>query len=716
MKYEKLFSPLSVRGCVFPNRIQLTAAVTRLAEEDGHVTSAIIERYKRIAKGGLGSMVVEAAVVLPSRSSFNLRISDDSFVPGLRQMVDELRSVNAELKVGLQIMHFLKVARSGWRQRVEDLTLEEIEAIPSLFAAGASRTKQAGFDFVEVHMAHFTTLSSFLSLRNKRDDEYGGDMMGRLRLPSKVLKAVRESVGDDFPVAVRINGEEFTKEGNTILHSSRIARHFSSLDIDVISVSAGERYEDAMPPSEGSPPSPGTGYSGSRMSPRWWSPDATQVHLAEGIRRELRDSGDCIPVVTAGKIRTPDLAERILQQGKADIIGMARTLFADPDWPVKARNGNDDDIVICAACGYCSESDERYEKVRCINWPEKQENPPYPWLLFPPCSRACPGKINIRGYIELINQMKLREALALIKAKCPLPGVVSRICPEYCKKKCNRGELDEAVCVNSLKRYVVDNVGLDKEEIIPAPRTKSERIAVVGSGPAGLSAGCFLVRMGYGVTVFEALPVAGGMMQVGIPESRLPKDLVRMEIENIQREGVEIRLNAPVGKNGISLEELTQQGYDAVFLALGTERKRELVLPDGRSVKSVYGALPDLSLLEGSGIEIDRQKNRNAGAFISLNNVNGVFAGGDLVNGPTSVIHAVASGRSAAISIDRFLKGEKTEKDTSEIFTIDFDQVNKSFFKKRKSLKAPKQDCYTYEEALAEADRCFKCGLFPKTD
>ena len=119
MKYERLFSPLNIRGCVLPNRIMSTAAVTRLAAEDGHVTEAIIERYKRLAKGGLGAMVVEAAVVQPSRSSFNLRLSDDQFVPEYKEFIEKIRSVNPAVKIGIQLIHFLKLSRSGWRQTPE---------------------------------------------------------------------------------------------------------------------------------------------------------------------------------------------------------------------------------------------------------------------------------------------------------------------------------------------------------------------------------------------------------------------------------------------------------------------------------------------------------------------------------------------------------------------------------------------------------------------
>lgn len=306
-----------------------TAAVTRLAAEDGHVTQAIKDRYRRLAKGGLGAMVVEAAVVLPARSSFNLRVSDDQFVVELQDFVRTIRLANPEVKIGLQLIHFLKLSRTGWRQKVEDLKPEEIAVIPDQFAGGAARARSAGFDFVELHMAHFTTLASFLSLINKRGDEYGGDFEGRVKLPTEVLSATRKAVGDDFPVGARILGEEFTKEGNTLLQSMRAARRLASLGLDYISVSAGERFEDAEPPLPNMPPFAGTGYSGYRMSPRWWNPDGVQVYLAEGIREAVRESGYDVPIVTAGKIRTPDLAEEILDQSR----GQISLVWREPCWP-----------------------------------------------------------------------------------------------------------------------------------------------------------------------------------------------------------------------------------------------------------------------------------------------------------------------------------------------------------------------------------------------
>jgi NADPH-dependent glutamate synthase beta subunit-like oxidoreductase/2,4-dienoyl-CoA reductase-like NADH-dependent reductase (Old Yellow Enzyme family) len=858
MKYPRLFSPLKIRDCEIPNRIMSTAAVTRLAAEDGHVTAAITARYQRMAKGGLGAMVVEAAVVLPSRSSYNFRVSDDQFIGELKAFAEAIRKVNPSVKIGLQIMHFLKVARSGWRQKVEDLKPEEIEVIPDQFASGALRAKSAGFDFVEIHMAHFTTLASFLSLVNKREDDYGGDFEGRIKLPTEVVLAVRKSVGD-YPVGIRMNGEEFTKEGNTLVQSIRVAKRVAKLGVDYISVSAGERFEDAPPPPEGFPPFAGTGYSGYRMSPRWWSPDGVQVYLAEGIRKSLREAGYDIPVVTAGKIRMPDLAEQILQQDRADIIGMARTLLCDPDWPIKSQEGRDDEIVKCAACGFCSESDERYEKVTCIQWPEGAINAPSPWLLVPPCKAACPAGLDIRGYLELITQGQYEDALQLIEEKVPLPATVGRVCPRFCEEKCNRSNLDEApIAINALKRFVADAVKARNKKATPpsVAAKKSEQVAIVGSGPAGLSAAFYLSKLGYGTTIFEANGIAGGMLALGIPEFRLPREILQSEIANIKKFGIEIKLNCPVGKDGLSLSSLREQGYKAIFLAVGAQKSVSMDIPNVNSEGVVDGALwlkevnvgkkvkvgknvvvvgggnvamdaartalrlgatkvsviyrrskeeipaikdeieeaekegikihylttpgqiigegkkykgiecvrtelgeldesgrrrpivvkgteflleadmviaaigqePDLSFVEPEELEISAHKTLKVDPHTLSTNVEGIFAGGDVVSGPATVIEAIADGRKAAIAIDKYLCGENL-KESLTPDTIRFETIDLKMFKKRTRQSMPclspgermpgfKEVELGFHElaALAEADRCFQCGMFPKKE
>jgi 2,4-dienoyl-CoA reductase-like NADH-dependent reductase (Old Yellow Enzyme family) len=379
MDYPNLFSPITLREITFPNRIMRTSMVSGLATEDGRVTEDLKKRYEREALGGVGSLVVEAAVVSPSRSSYNLRISDDSFVEELKSLVDHIRKANPETKPGIQIMHFLKIARSGWRQRVNDFKNEDLPVMVEQHVKAARRALSAGFDFIELHMAHAYTLSSFLSLSNGRMDDYGGPLKNRMRLPIEVYKAVRQEVGDHYPLGVRINGEDFTIKGTTLLQSTRVARKLAELGADYISVSAGSRFEDAPPPPPNTPPDPMSGYSGHRMSPEWWFPDGTHVYLAEGVRQYVREGGYEVPVVTAGKIRMPKQAERILGDGKADMIGLCRALLCDPDWPLKAKEARGKDIVPCTACNWCLQADSRMEKVNCSRWPEGSLVAPTTW-------------------------------------------------------------------------------------------------------------------------------------------------------------------------------------------------------------------------------------------------------------------------------------------------------------------------------------------------
>ena len=156
-----LFSPIRINKVKLENRIVMPALVTGLATEDGLVTDKLKERYRRQAKGGVGCIFTEAAVVLPSKSPYNLRISDDKFVPGLKSLVNLVHS-EGNSRIAIQLCHFLKIARSGWRQKVEDLTPEDIKVIIKQHVDAAERAKSAGFDMIEIHMAHAYTLASFL--------------------------------------------------------------------------------------------------------------------------------------------------------------------------------------------------------------------------------------------------------------------------------------------------------------------------------------------------------------------------------------------------------------------------------------------------------------------------------------------------------------------------------------------------------------------------
>jgi len=186
-----------------------------------------------------------------------------------------------------------------------------------------------------------------------------------------------------------------------------------------------------------------------------------------------------------------------------------------------------------------------------------------------PCQVTCPAHLHIPAYVALIAKGKFREALDLIRRRMPLPSVCGRVCLNPCETECRRKDLDEPVAIEALKRFVTDNV--DQELPEPLPQTQPDRVAIVGAGSAGLAAAYDLVRMGYGVSIFESLPVAGGMLAVGIPEHRLPREVLKRDIDYIQALGVEIRTSTPVDL-GQGLDDLLGQGYGAVLLALGAHR------------------------------------------------------------------------------------------------------------------------------------------------
>jgi 2,4-dienoyl-CoA reductase-like NADH-dependent reductase (Old Yellow Enzyme family) len=361
-----LFTPFDINGMLLQNRIVLPAMVTRLSGEDGFVNKDIRDRYIRFAKGEAGLIVIEAMAVHTAKSGPLLRFSTDEHIPGLADLAKAIHDMSPS-KVVPQIIHFLKIARSGWRQKIKDLTKQEIEFIIQAYGAAAARARQAGFDGVELHMAHAYTLSSFLSMRNSRNDEYGRSLENRMRLMTEVIIRVRQQIGKDFPLGIRFDGEECIKNGYTLVDSTKIALRMAQLGVDYISISAGGKFEDAIH-KPGDPLYPYTGYSGDRCMPSVAYPDMANVYLAEGIKQYINSRGYKVPVITTGKIRTPEQAESILQQGKADLIGMARALLADPDFPKKARDGNTAHIIWCTYGNVCKNLDETFHKVTCVLW------------------------------------------------------------------------------------------------------------------------------------------------------------------------------------------------------------------------------------------------------------------------------------------------------------------------------------------------------------
>lgn len=185
-----------------------------------------------------------------------------------------------------------------------------------------------------------------------------------------------------------------------------------------------------------------------------------------------------------------------------------------------------------------------------------------------PCSYACPAHIDIPRYINYIARGKYSEALAVIREKVPFPSSLGRVCIHPCEQSCRRGKLNDPICIKFLKRFAADNdKGLWKQNSKIANPT-DKKVAIVGAGPAGLTAAFYLTKLGHAVTVFEALPQPGGMMRVGIPAYRLPREILDSEIDEIKKAGVEIKVNHRVE----SIDNLLQQGFHAIFIAIGDHK------------------------------------------------------------------------------------------------------------------------------------------------
>ena len=264
----------------------------------------------------------------------------------------------------------------GYRERVWDTELPHIQELPKvlppLFAHAAENAEAAGFDGVELHYAHAYTMASFLSALNTRDDEYGGDVANRARLPLEVISAVKQSVSSEFVVGLRFLGDDVVEGGNGIDDAKYFGLQFAKAGVDYLSVSKGGKFEDAKQPKVGAAAYPYTGKSGYECMPTVFSdetgPFGRNVYLSAVIRERIRGKGFDTPIVTSGGICTFDQADEILRKGQADIIAAARQTLADPDWFLKMRLGKGAEIIRCEFTNYCEGIDQKHKQVTCKLW------------------------------------------------------------------------------------------------------------------------------------------------------------------------------------------------------------------------------------------------------------------------------------------------------------------------------------------------------------
>jgi len=228
-------------------------------------------------------------------------------------------------------------------------------------------------------------------------------------------------------------------------------------------------------------------------------------------------------------------------------------------------------------------------------------------IEYPPCKLACPIQTDVREYVQLIAERRFEEAFVTIRKQNPLPRVCGRICTHPCEAACKRGQLDEPIAIAALKRFASDGLWRNQYEAALPGKSTGHKVAVVGSGPAGLTAAHDLALLGHRVTIFEALPVLGGMLRVGVPEYRLPKDVLDEEIQAIVDLGIEVKTGVRIGEE-IKLTDLFEQGYKAVFMGIGAHRDRKLHIAGEDELEGVVSAVSFLrEVNQGQSLKVGRK-------------------------------------------------------------------------------------------------------------
>lgn len=342
-----LFTPINVGSLTVKNRVVMAPMTSGHASDEGFPTEALTGFYVERARGGPGLIIIESCYVDRRGKGFHgqLALDDDQYIGTLSTMTQAIQSAGS--KVALQLIHCGRQTSSAicldqpvapspipcpvLKEMPRALTLEEIQEIIQRFISTAVRAKAAGFDAVEVHAAHGYLLNQFLSTySNKRTDVYGGDLFNRCRMLFEIISGIRRQLGEDYPILCRISAEEFVKGGLTLQETTMIARWLQNMGVNGINVTGGV-YESAH-----------------RVVPTMDAGQGILLSLAEGIKQHIS-----LPVIAVGGIYDPYYADRLLVEGKADLIAIGRSLMADPQWPLKAQQGQTNRIRPCIYCNQC---------------------------------------------------------------------------------------------------------------------------------------------------------------------------------------------------------------------------------------------------------------------------------------------------------------------------------------------------------------------------
>jgi 2,4-dienoyl-CoA reductase-like NADH-dependent reductase (Old Yellow Enzyme family)/thioredoxin reductase len=608
-RFPKLFEPGLIGNVRLKNRVIKAPQHTGLANPDGSVTDRMLRYYKDVALGGVSMVIIEYAWIdndASRASPCQVGIASMDHIPGLSLLAQTIQANGA--KAAIQISHAgrqkftlskpIKAPSAvPWEEIYaagcpppDELTFEEIQQIVTSFGDAAKRAQTADFDMVEIHACHGYLISNFLSPRtNKRTDWYGGSLENRMRFLLEVIAEIFRQVGLDYPICVRVSGIDYEPDGTKIEETIELCKRLEALGVAAIHMSGGNHHQTIH-----------------EVSPMGMSL-AHNVWAAEAVKQEVK-----IPVIASGSITHPELAEKILSDGKGDFIGLGRPLWADPYWPQKAMEGRPEDIRPCIRCndGCLARGDHQAKTISCsvnvavcredefqITKAEHSKNVAV--IGGGPAGMEAARVCALRGHkVTLYEKRELGGVL--IEASIPgfkapdLKPFINYLSTQIKKLKIKviheeatsqaikNGGFDVVIVATGATPIVPEDVqGITSAKVTSALQVLNgkaklgQKIAVIGGGIVGTEVGLFLAEQGKEVVFVEMLDTFMNNITFDeklVYEERFENLNVSIHtgkrLESLSDEGITV-----VDRYGIR----TTITADTVVLAAGSRPNRDLI-------------------------------------------------------------------------------------------------------------------------------------------
>ena len=593
---KKLFSSYNIGTMALKNRIVMGPMGTNLSNPDGTIAREEIAYYEARARGGAG-MIITEMVVFDERGKYQPRIpmiSSDSHIQGWQTLVETVHAHGT--KIAMQLGHagretfpdFINglqpVAPSAVPPPTgiipKELTVEEIQDLVNKYAEAAGRAVEAGIDAIEVHGAHCYLMANFMTpITNKRCDEYGGGIEGRLRFPLEVVRAIRKRVGNEVPLLFRIAAEEMTPGGRSLEETKLMCRLLVDAGIDAIEVSRG-----------------------SLAALRWVVPTmGTPLALNVQYASEIKEVVD-VPILTVGRINEPMVAELILETKKADLVVMARALLADPDWPKKAFMGRYEDIVPCIACNQCLFTVMGGVPLNCTMNPAVGREDDFGIVPAPrskkvmivgggPAGLEAARIASLRGHRVVLYEMKeklggqlniasvpptkqeLTKAVKYLSVQAEKSGAQLEMGEKVTTDIIDRIKPDAVIVATGARSVIPDIPGVHNPKVITVQDVLSseavvgQKILVVGGGMAGAETADYLTSLSADITLLEMTDAIASDMVLWQRE---------FLVERLSANGIKIVTSAVVREfldDGVVFlkdgKEVRITGFDNIVLAMG---------------------------------------------------------------------------------------------------------------------------------------------------